>query len=361
MGQLANKQRVIVYFPASNPSKGMDCEKTGRGGEVPNIIMIIKNRALVYVKVNKQLNDEQRHSQNDQNEDHLAESDSPPDNVTYNVLLQGYLRNQYYDDIEMVFREMDGRHYSLDASTLTLLLDQIAAGSLDAALLTLIVLGDITSTSVLPDIPRTGVILYGKEVHARSIRGGYSFQLFVSNALIDMLVPDTVSYAGALSACANIAEIKKGRDSWGLLFDQIFDKDTSSWNTIIGCGMRGEFDTEINLNESRKYSTNQNLYACTVDLLDRAGLMDEAVEMINALETEPYENVRGSFLGACRIHGKIELEARRWSEADKIRVDEAKRSEKEPWLQLHSASYKRVKAEWRFGLVGRTPTSVSYS
>ncbi|GJR33248.1 tetratricopeptide repeat-like superfamily protein [Tanacetum coccineum] len=65
-------------------------------------------------------------------------SECPPDNITYNVLLQGYLRNQYYDDIEMLFHEMEGRHYSLDAFTLSLLLDQIAAGSLDAALLELI-------------------------------------------------------------------------------------------------------------------------------------------------------------------------------------------------------------------------------
>ncbi|PWA50504.1 pentatricopeptide repeat protein [Artemisia annua] len=58
----------------------------------------------------------------------MAESDFPPDNVTYRVLLQGYLKNQYYDDIEILIHEMDGRRYSLDATTLSLLLDQIAAG-----------------------------------------------------------------------------------------------------------------------------------------------------------------------------------------------------------------------------------------
>ncbi|GJV58020.1 putative pentatricopeptide repeat-containing protein [Tanacetum coccineum] len=58
----------------------------------------------------------------------MAESGCPPDNVSYRVLLQGYLRNQYYDDVEMLLHEMDGRGFSLDASTISLFLDKIAAG-----------------------------------------------------------------------------------------------------------------------------------------------------------------------------------------------------------------------------------------
>ncbi|PWA62920.1 pentatricopeptide repeat protein [Artemisia annua] len=50
----------------------------------------------------------------------MAESDFPPDNVTYRVLLQGYLKNQYYDDLEILMHDMDGRRYSLDATTLSL-------------------------------------------------------------------------------------------------------------------------------------------------------------------------------------------------------------------------------------------------
>ncbi|GKA20642.1 tetratricopeptide-like helical domain-containing protein [Tanacetum coccineum] len=68
----------------------------------------------------------------------IAESGCPSDNVIYCLLLQGYLRNQYYDDMEILLHEMDGRGFSLDASTLSLLLDQTLAGSLDTTLLELI-------------------------------------------------------------------------------------------------------------------------------------------------------------------------------------------------------------------------------
>ena len=68
----------------------------------------------------------------------MEESGCPPNNVTYNVLLQGYLKNQYYDDLGILLHEMDGRRYSLDATTLSLFLDQIAAGLLHNTLLDLI-------------------------------------------------------------------------------------------------------------------------------------------------------------------------------------------------------------------------------
>ncbi|KAJ0694711.1 putative tetratricopeptide-like helical domain superfamily [Helianthus annuus] len=68
----------------------------------------------------------------------MDETGCPPNSVTYNVLLQGYLKNQNYDDVEMLLQEMDGRSYSLDASTLSMLIDEIAAGSVDRSMLKLI-------------------------------------------------------------------------------------------------------------------------------------------------------------------------------------------------------------------------------
>ncbi|KAI3804440.1 hypothetical protein L1987_25983 [Smallanthus sonchifolius] len=329
---------------------------------------------------------------------------------------------------------------------------------------------DITLTNLLPACARIGSISHGKQVHARSIRGGFDFQLFISNALIDMyakcgnlnlarkvfnvsykdrvsyntlisafahtnssfeslglfrelllrgLEPDAISFSSSLSACANMAEIKTGKEIHGVcvrnifynnlvvsnsvldlytkcgridlaqkVFDEIPSKDVASWNTIImGYGMCGEIDTAISLFEAMKAGNQDHVkcdsityiavlsvcshgglvdlgrkcfeemkehkieptqmhYACMVDLLGRAGLMDEAVEMINGLGMEPDANVWGSLLGACRIHGNIELgqwaadhlfklkpghsgyymllsnmyaEAGRWYEADKIR------------------------------------------
>ncbi|GKD95064.1 tetratricopeptide repeat-like superfamily protein [Tanacetum coccineum] len=68
----------------------------------------------------------------------MEESGCLPNSVTYNVLLQGYLKNKHYDDVEMLLVKMDELGYSLDVSTLYLLIDSIAAGSLDTTMSTLI-------------------------------------------------------------------------------------------------------------------------------------------------------------------------------------------------------------------------------
>ncbi|PWA41560.1 pentatricopeptide repeat protein [Artemisia annua] len=68
----------------------------------------------------------------------MEESGCPPDKVTYNVLLQGYLRNKHFDDVEMLLLDMDERGYFLDVSTMSLLIDSIAAGSVDTTMFKLI-------------------------------------------------------------------------------------------------------------------------------------------------------------------------------------------------------------------------------
>ncbi|KAK7405005.1 hypothetical protein VNO78_06126 [Psophocarpus tetragonolobus] len=48
-------------------------------------------------------------------------------------------------------------------------------------------------------------------------------------------------------------------------------------------------------------------YGCVIDLLGRAGHIEEAVEVIRNMPFQPDASVLGAFLGACRIHGAIEL------------------------------------------------------
>ncbi|XP_040993346.1 putative pentatricopeptide repeat-containing protein At1g69350, mitochondrial isoform X1 [Juglans microcarpa x Juglans regia] len=360
----------------------------------------------------------------------------------------------------------------------------------------------VTFTNVLPACARLGSLLPGKEIHARTIRMGSAYDLFLSNALTDMyakcgypnlarnvfnvslrdevsynilivgysqtsdcaeslslfsemmlrgMMHDIVSFVGVISACANLAAIKQGKEIHGLLvrkllhvqlfvanslldfytkcgridtaskvFDQIQKKDVASWNTmILGYGMLGELDTAINLFEAmrvdgveydsvsyiavlsacshgglvdkgKKYFEEmqaQNIkptqmhYACMVDLLGRAGLMEEAVDLIKGLRIVPDANVWGALLGACRIHGNVELacwaaehlfklkpqhcgyyillsnmyaEAGRWDEANRIReLMKSRGVKKNPgcsWVQIRDKVHTFVVGERIEGL-----------
>jgi pentatricopeptide repeat protein len=48
-------------------------------------------------------------------------------------------------------------------------------------------------------------------------------------------------------------------------------------------------------------------YACMVDLLGRAGCLHEAEELIKTMSCEPSASVWKALLGACRVHGDVEM------------------------------------------------------
>jgi pentatricopeptide repeat protein len=48
-------------------------------------------------------------------------------------------------------------------------------------------------------------------------------------------------------------------------------------------------------------------YICMVNLLGRAGWLEEAENMIKAMPCRPEVAAWGALLGACRIHGNVEM------------------------------------------------------
>jgi len=54
-------------------------------------------------------------------------------------------------------------------------------------------------------------------------------------------------------------------------------------------------------------SSKLELYTCRVDLLGCAGYLQEAENMIKAMPCKPLVAVWMALLGACRIHGNVEM------------------------------------------------------
>ncbi|MFQ6628529.1 hypothetical protein Gotur_007812, partial [Gossypium turneri] len=89
--------------------------------------------------------------------------------------------------------------------------------------------------------------------------------------------PDEVTFVGVLSACSHAGMVEEG---W-----RHFEDMSKVYNL--------EPQTEH--------------YGCMVDLLGRAGLISEAEVFIANMPIEPDAFVWGARLGACSIHGKVEL------------------------------------------------------
>ncbi|KAI8572504.1 hypothetical protein RHMOL_Rhmol01G0204400 [Rhododendron molle] len=139
----------------------------------------------------------------------------------------------------------------------------------------------------------------GQEVHARVVKNGFVLDLYVVSTLIRL-------YA----VCGAIDSAQK-------MFDEGPHMDLVSQTTLIQGYVKMGYWKEGPADEGRKHFSEMsrvyNLesqmehYGCMVDLLGRAGLVNEAQEFISNMPIEPDAFVWGALLGACRIHGNVEL------------------------------------------------------
>ncbi|KAH0465145.1 hypothetical protein IEQ34_005248 [Dendrobium chrysotoxum] len=183
--------------------------------------------------------------------------------------------------------------------------------------------------SILSAIAGMASLMKGKEVHGFMMRRCLGIDGSVSSLLVDM-------YA----QCGSIDESFK-------VFDGVRYKDLVLWTSIIdACGMHGRGRDAIDLfdkmetlgivpdhiaflailyacSHSRlimegklffyKMISEHKLkpwsehYACIVDLLGRAGKLDEAYEFIRKMPTKPTAPVWCALLGACRVHSNYEF------------------------------------------------------
>eukprot|EP01018_Ginkgo_biloba_P013168 Gb_21055 [translate_table: standard] len=186
-----------------------------------------------------------------------------------------------------------------------------------------------TYASVLPALANLAALEQGTEIHEDIVKSVFPSDVILDNALIDMY-----------SKCGNI---KMARD----LFDKMHQRDTVSWTVMIaGYALHGHGKEALKLfeqmqhsginpnhitfifvlsacchaglvDEGHKYfecmSQNYHItpaikhYVCMVDLLGRAGRLDEAQDFINKMPIKADAIVWSSLLGACRLHKNIEL------------------------------------------------------
>ncbi|PON72117.1 DYW domain containing protein [Parasponia andersonii] len=186
-----------------------------------------------------------------------------------------------------------------------------------------------TFSSLLSGAARIGAIGKGEQIHARLLKSGFNSNQITRNALISMY-----------SRCGNVEAAFK-------LFSEMENRNIISWTSIVtgfskhGFAQRAlalfheMLDSGISPNEitftavlsacshagllSEGWKHFKSMYpkhgivprmehyACMVDLLGRSGSLSEALEFINSMPFMADALIWRTFLGACRVHGNIEL------------------------------------------------------
>ncbi|KAF8398188.1 hypothetical protein HHK36_017114 [Tetracentron sinense] len=223
------------------------------------------------------------------------------DSVLWTAMLAGYAQHEEPMSGLLVFREMVDAGVELDG---------------------------VVMVSLLLVYNQLGWLRHGKSVHGWSVRRCLGLGLSLGNALVDMYVK-----------CAALSCAEK-------VFNKMPDRDVISWSAIIlGYGWNGNVGAALELfdrmcaegikpndvtflgvlsacahagmverarscfNMMKQYGMVPELkhYACMVDCLGRAGLLEEAERFLEEMPVEPDGAVLGALLGGCRVHGNVEV------------------------------------------------------
>ncbi|XP_077240908.1 pentatricopeptide repeat (PPR) superfamily protein [Tasmannia lanceolata] len=217
--------------------------------------------------------------------------------VTWSTMIIGYARKGYFEKAVDLFRIMQS--------------DNVMAN-------------ETVMATVISSCAHLGVLEQGERAHDYVMRNNLTVNMILGTSLVDMY-----------SRCGNIHKAIR-------VFKELPERDVLSWTTAItglamhgyaerslkyfshmvrmgltprditftavlsACSRGGLVERGFELFESMRkdYGIDPRLehYGCMVDLLGRAGKLDEAERFILEMPIKPSSPIWGALLGACRIH-----------------------------------------------------------
>ncbi|KAF8390766.1 hypothetical protein HHK36_025294 [Tetracentron sinense] len=262
----------------------------------------------------------------------LFDESSQRDVVSYNALIDGFVKAGETGRARQVFDQMPERDV-VSWGTLLAGYAQVnqckeAIGLFDRMLASGVTPDNVALVSALSACAQLGELEQGNTIHDYIKRNQIRTDAFLSTGLVDMY---------AKCGCVGIARE---------VFESSLDKNLFTWNAmVVGLAMNGHGQLSLEyflrmmeagvrpdgvsflgvltgcshaglVNEARRlfeemegvYGVLRELkhYGCMADLLGRAGLITEAMEMIEGMPMEGDVFVWGGLLGGCRIHGNVE-------------------------------------------------------
>ncbi|KAL6009227.1 hypothetical protein ACLOJK_022454 [Asimina triloba] len=225
------------------------------------------------------------------------------DQVSWSTMIVGFAQNGCFDDAFGLFQEM--QRFGRSPSETTLM------GFLSAC-------------------AQSGAFKYAEILHAYVEKTGFTCVVEVSNALIDayakcgyismarlvfQLMMEKKTVISWTSMIVGLAMYGYGKEAIDLFHEMEFSgmrPDGVAFISILyACSHAGliEEGSEYFHKMEPVYGVKPSLqhYGCMVDLYGRAGLLHRAYEFVTRMPIEPNAVIWRTLLGACSIHGNVEL------------------------------------------------------
>ncbi|KAG1365322.1 pentatricopeptide repeat-containing protein [Cocos nucifera] len=253
--------------------------------------------------------------------------------VAWTAMINGYIDNDNLDDAKRCFDQMPEKN----VLAWTSMIKGYERGGQFAEALNLFIEihrccsikpNQFTYSATLIVCARCCSFVAGQSVHALLLKSGLPFDMILSSSLVDMY-----------GKCGDI-------DSAVQVFESMKVHNLVSWNSMIGCYARHGFSQRAlegfermkeegvqpdhvtficiltacvhgglvkegeryfqSMQREFKIEPRMEHYGCMVDLLGRAGQLNEAEKLIKGMPLEPDMVIWGALIGACRLHSSLE-------------------------------------------------------
>lgn len=262
----------------------------------------------------------------------FEEMPSAPDVVSYNTLMHAYVNTGSVAVAREVFEGMPVR----DATSWgTVIAGSAKAGQLEEAMALFDRMleegfrpDDVALAAVLSCCAQLGALDKGREVHGLVKLSRPRPNVFLCTGLVDLYAK-----CGCVEAAREMFEACQDRNvyTWNALIvglamyghgtvaleyfhrmvaDGIRPDGVTLLGVLIACSHAGLVDLARRIFHDMEsvHNVPRELkhYGCMADLLGRAGLIEEAMNMVRKMPMEGDNYVWGGILAGCRMHGNVE-------------------------------------------------------
>ena len=203
---------------------------------------------------------------------------------------------------------------------------------------------EVAMVIVISACTSLGDLETGFEVHRYIDENGFGWMVSLCNALIDMYAKcgcmdlawqvfnnmerkSLITWNSMISACANHGNAEDAFRVFTLMLNSGIRPDGVTFLALLTAYThKGWVDDGYGLFESmqRDYGVEAGVehYGCMVDMLGRAGRLEEAYKLITSMSMPCNDVVWGALLAACRIYGDVEMGERVLKKLIELKPDE---------------------------------------
>ncbi|XP_019059331.1 PREDICTED: pentatricopeptide repeat-containing protein At1g08070, chloroplastic-like [Tarenaya hassleriana] len=231
----------------------------------------------------------------------LFDEMSQRDLVTWTVMIRAYADSGRADESWLLFERMRNEGIVPDNVAIVTIVNACAKlGALNKAL--------IIHDYIRGMIFKSGVILGTALIDMYAKCG----DLDAAREIFDsMREKNVISWSAMIAAYGYHGKARKALELYRMMSkNRISPNGITFLSVLYACSHSGFVEEGLEIfNSMHDYGITADVkhYTCMVDLLGRAGRLDEASRMIEAMTDEKDETLWCSFLGACRIHKNVEL------------------------------------------------------